>query len=84
MDTIHQAFRAHAQELLETPIDVSVYFYVELAIFGERKMELDPETWPLMEGLISNVWVSENLLFQEAEESSNVSAIYHRDGECET
>ena len=38
-------------------------------------MEVDPETWPLMESLISHVWVSENLPFLEAEESPDISAL---------
>jgi len=68
MDTIDQAFKARAQELLETPIGVSVYFYIELAIFGKKKLEVDPETWPMIEGLISHVWVSESVPFPEVEE----------------
>ena len=32
-------------------------------------MEVDPETWPMIEGLISHVWVSESVPFPEAEES---------------
>jgi len=69
MDTIDQAFKTRARQLLETPIGVLLYFYIELAIFGKKKMEVDPETWPSIEGLISHVWVSESVPFPEAEES---------------
>lgn len=39
----------------------TVYFLIQLAIFGNKKMEVDPETWPLLKGFISDAWVSENL-----------------------
>jgi len=77
MDAIDQAFKARAQELLETPIDILVYFYIELAIFGKKKKEVEPETWPMIGGLISHVWVSESVPFPEAEQlpkSSNLQS----------
>jgi len=73
--TIHQAFKARALNLLKTPVDLLVYFYVELAIFGQQKLEVDPETWPRMEGLISDVWISESVPFPETEESPESSAL---------
>jgi hypothetical protein len=44
-----------------------MYFFIELAIFGHKKMEVDPETWPLMAGLISEVWVSDRVPFPETQ-----------------
>lgn len=46
-------------QILDIPSTQSVRLRIKLPPFGYSKVEVDPNTWPRIEGLFSDVWISD-------------------------